>query len=119
PGLFPPAVHGNSLLLDGGLLENLPVDTLSEYPIGKIIAVTVHQKKSYNLNYTSVPDSWALIKQKFRKRKHRIKVPSISSIMMESIVLSSFSKYNDSLQMADLHIQPPLGKIGMMDWDAY
>lgn len=119
PGVFPPAVHGNSLLLDGGLLENLPVDTLAEYPVGKIIAVTVHKKKSYELGYTSVPDSWELIKQKFRNRRHRIKVPSISTIMMESIVLSSYSKYNDSLERADVHIQPPLGKIGMLDWDAY
>lgn len=119
PGVFPPAVHGNSLLLDGGLLENLPVDTLAEYPVGKIIAVTVHEKKNYKLGYTSVPDSWELIKQKFKKRKDRLKVPSISTIMMESIVLSSYSKYNNSLQRADLHIQPPLGKIGMMDWDAF
>ena len=40
PGLLPPVRHGEDLLLDGGLLNNLPVDVMRErLDGGTVIAV--------------------------------------------------------------------------------
>lgn len=118
PGVFPPAVHGNSLYLDGGLMENLPIEPLENVGIDKLITVTLQSTKKYELNYDVVPDSWEYFKQKFVSKKS-LKVPTITSIIMESMVLASYSKYNEATEKADLNLHPPVNKIGLLDWDAY
>ena len=41
PGLFPPKRSGDRLLIDGGVLDNLPVDLLTERDEGPLIAVNI------------------------------------------------------------------------------
>jgi NTE family protein len=41
PGIAPPLVHGGGLLVDGGVLDNLPVDLMAEADEGPIVAVDV------------------------------------------------------------------------------
>ena len=117
PGVFPPAVLGNDLLVDGGLMDNLPIQQLEKHNIAKKIVVSLHTTKEYKLGYTKVPDSLELLKYKLTKRE--IKVPSIMTLLMESMVLSSYSKYAEIISKADLHLQPPVGKIGLMQWHRY
>ena len=41
PGLFPPVKVDGRLLVDGGVLDNLPVDLLTERPEGPLVAVNI------------------------------------------------------------------------------
>ena len=41
PGLFPPVKVDGRLLVDGGVLNNLPVDALTERPEGPLVAVNI------------------------------------------------------------------------------
>ncbi len=41
PVLFPPIPDGGRLLVDGGVLDNLPVDLLTERPEGPVVAVNI------------------------------------------------------------------------------
>jgi NTE family protein len=41
PGIAPPLLRANGLLVDGGVLNNLPVDAMAESPEGPIVAVDV------------------------------------------------------------------------------
>lgn len=118
PGIFPPAVSQNSLYVDGALLENLPIDSMDAFPVGKKIAVTLHSTKKYELGYEVVPESWQYLKDKYLGKK-KYKVPSISNIIMESLVLASYAKYGELTEKADLHLHPPIHKIGILDWNAF
>lgn len=118
PGIFPPAVNNNSLVVDGGIFENLPIESLGDFPVGKKIAVTVHSTKKYKLAYDVVPESWEFLRDRYFGKK-RFKVPPISTIIMESMILASASKYKEFLEKADLHLHPPINGIGLMEWDAY
>ena len=118
PGIFPPAVSKNSLYVDGALLENLPIDSMEKFPIGKKIAVTLHSTKKYKLEYDVVPESWSYLKDKYLGKK-KYKVPSITTLIMESFVLASYSKYEELTQKADLHLHPPINKIGILDWKSH
>ncbi|MCC5918227.1 MAG: patatin-like phospholipase family protein [Cryomorphaceae bacterium] len=117
PGLFPPAVDGNNLLLDGGILDNLPISTLEKKNINRKIIVTLHKFKSYKLDYDRVPDSVEHIKNKVTGR--RIKVPKFASIIMEAMVLSNYDKYKEAIQRCDLHIEPPVQQVGFLAWDRH
>lgn len=117
PGVFPPVVRGNDLWVDGGLINNLPVNLLERNNIAKKVVVTLHKNKDYILNYSKVPDSWQYIKNNIKGKK--IKVPKITSLMMESMVLASYSQYKSGLAKADLHLHPPVAKIGLLHWKKY
>jgi NTE family protein len=43
PGLLPPVQHGEQLLVDGGLLNNLPADVMCADPDGEVICVDLRR----------------------------------------------------------------------------
>ncbi len=44
PGLGPPQIHGERMLFDGGVLNNMPVDVMAQTDEGPVIAVNVAQQ---------------------------------------------------------------------------
>lgn len=48
PGLFSPVEREGRLLVDGGLLENLPVSPLKEWGVTPILAVDVHMGRTFH-----------------------------------------------------------------------
>lgn len=117
PGVFPPVVRGNDLWVDGALINNLPINILQNNNIAIKIAVTLHKNKDNKLNYNKVPDSWQYIINTVKGKK--IKTPKITSLMMESMLLASYSQYKDALKLADLHLHPPVDKVGLLQWHRY
>jgi NTE family protein len=55
PGLFIPIERNGRLLVDGGLLENLPVSPLQAWGVDRIIAVDVHMGRRFHRPRT-LPD---------------------------------------------------------------
>lgn len=47
PGVFQPIEHGDRLLVDGGLVENLPVAPLQEFGARSIIGVDLNLRREY------------------------------------------------------------------------
>jgi NTE family protein len=47
PGIFKPVKHNGMLLVDGGIVENVPVPTLRDMGAGRIIAVDLNAKYTY------------------------------------------------------------------------
>jgi len=114
PGIFTPFVSNNDLWVDGGVIDNLPIDLLTKNNVGKKVIVTLDAQRSYELGYEQVPDSWEYFFQKIRGIKYPI--PKLSTIIMESMILASYSKYGDAIKTADLHLKPPVSKIGLLQW---
>lgn len=48
PGLFIPVEREGRLLVDGGILENLPVSPLKEWGVERILAVDVHMGRRFH-----------------------------------------------------------------------
>ena len=55
PGIFIPVEREGRLLVDGGLLENLPVSPLTEWGVDRILAVDVHAGRRF-LRPRSLPE---------------------------------------------------------------
>jgi NTE family protein len=47
PGIFKPVKHNGMLLVDGGIVENVPVPTLRDMGAGRIIAVDLNARYTY------------------------------------------------------------------------
>ncbi|MEO0405561.1 MAG: patatin-like phospholipase family protein, partial [Bacteroidota bacterium] len=64
PTVFPPAVKGNHLLVDGGVFDNLPVMPMMDRADGIRIGVDLTSFKERDLGYEEVPSTGAFLKDR-------------------------------------------------------
>ena len=115
PSILPPAVKDNSLLVDGGLIDNLPFDHMNSLAQGPIIGVDLSSKKVRKLGYDKIPSNGKILKQKVLRKK-TYKVPSLSQIMMGTMTLASEEKRRNNVKKFDIYIKPDVAKYGFLKW---
>ena len=93
PGVFSPVEFDEKLLVDGGIVENIPIDTVKNMGAEYVIGVDLNAKKMYN------------------------KPDSILDVMINSFhfTLKAAAKYQT--QDANLLITPDLSKFNMISTD--
>lgn len=115
PGILPPVTHRGHLLVDGGVMNNLPVDVMAEQGAGPIIASDVTGEldlKATDDQYGERP-FWWLIREGMRGS------PSIVSILMRSGTVGSEAQRRVVREQADYLFEPPLPDVGLRDWKAF
>lgn len=111
PGILPPVVTRQGVLVDGGVINNLPTIELTQQCFGPILAVDV----SRNLGIT--PEGWTkLIKQPLWKRMFK---PPVISLLMRTGTVSGEEQYKEQTERAHVTLNPPLGEIDIRDWKAF
>lgn len=114
PGIFPPVVIDNNLHLDGGVMDNLPVESMYFYPVDKIIAISLSTLQGVDVNYEDAPSSWSLAWDKVSQKK-QFKIPGISSIIINSLIINSQQRQETTKEKVTHFIQLDLKGIGMLD----
>ncbi len=119
PGIYPP-VHGDGrLLVDGGVVNNLPVDVMRQYfdGIGKIIAVDISDVGSTKMEYNYPLDlNWRwILRHKILSRRSEFHLPSLAGTLMKGMVLASDLKSLVNIKMSDICIRPVLSGYGLLD----
>jgi NTE family protein len=104
-------------LVDGGVMNNLPVDVMREHSIGAgpIIACDITGEidlQAREETYGESPWRWLI---KNRMRGH----PSIISILMRSGTVGSEAQRRVVREQADYLIEPPMPTIGLRDWKKF
>jgi NTE family protein len=115
PGILPPVTYHGHLLVDGGLMNNLPVDIMAERSSGPIIASDVTGEidlKARDDKYGERP-WWWLIGQRMAG------TPSIVSILMRSGTVGSEVQRRLAREQANYMFEPPLSGVGLRDWRAF
>src|SRR3989344_3139306 len=122
PGALPPVVHEGDLLCDGGTFNNFPVDVMrsSMRGVGTVIGVDLNFRKPRRIELDDIPTSWALLRDKLRPRaQRRYKPPSLASYLMQVTILYSMSRQRQSQQLTDLSFNPPMDRVGMLQWNRF
>lgn len=121
PGALPPVVHAGDLLCDGGTFNNFPTNVMREMRgVGKVIGVDLGARQSRALAFDEVPGTWALLLDKLRARhRRRYKLPSLVSYLLNVSILYSTSRQAQSRRQADLYFEPPLHRVGLLQWDRF
>jgi NTE family protein len=115
PGILPPVTHHGHLLVDGGVMNNLPVDVMRQRGSGPIIASDVTGEidlKARDDRYGERP-IWWLLWQRMNG------TPSIVSILMRSGTVGSEAQRRIVREQADYLYEPPLTGIGLRDWKSF
>jgi NTE family protein len=115
PGILPPVTHHGHLLVDGGVMNNLPVDVMARQAKGPIIASDVTGELDFSVGDSRYGERpiWWLIWQRMRG------TPSIVSILMRSGTVGSEAQRQLVREEADLIFEPPLIDVGLRDWKKF
>ena len=122
PGVFPPIVSGNDLLVDGGLLNNMPVDVMARTGVSNIMAVDLRpdDKQRRELGCDRVPATWQLLVDRLRPAsRRRYYLPSMLATLMTSTTLNSYQKMSQVVADVDLLFKPDVRRFGLLDWKSY
>ncbi|HEV7886624.1 MAG TPA: patatin-like phospholipase family protein [Acidimicrobiales bacterium] len=117
PGLVPPVVAGDRLLVDGGVLNNLPVDIMADSGEGPIIAVDVMRRPA--------PQGPKPVKARAARRARPSpfglfspddNLPSLVDILARSTVLGSWRRAEANRAKAAVIITPELTDVGLLEF---
>ena len=123
PGIFPPFVDGDKWLVDGGVLNNLPVNVMSQLFLGKMVAIDVSMQRNmtYQDSIPSPVSGWSLLWKKLNPFAKTPDSPNILTIITRASEIAAvhMNKTIMANQAIDLHIRPPVEQFGLLDLDAF
>jgi predicted acylesterase/phospholipase RssA len=123
PGLFPPVPDGDDLLVDGGLLNNLPVDVMRRRnQSGTIVAVDVappmgpSAKEDFGLHVSG----WSILGGRILPGRTASKVPGITDTLLRSTLVAAMRDRDRYIKdgLADLYLDLDLHGWGLLAFDA-
>ena len=123
PGILPPVGQGGDLLVDGGLLNNLPIDVMRDVMGGgQIIAVDLRRQVELTMRAPVGPwlSGWQVLRSRARPGPDLLGPPGIGAIMARAVELAGLLNDRVLLERSGLalYLTPPAGGIATLDFDA-
>ena len=115
PGMLPPAVIEKRLVVDGAVVNNLPVNIMGAKTVGRIIAVDVSSRRTYNVDYEELPSPWRILVGKFVPGARKYRVPGVLAVLMKAAEIGTAAKVREFAAAADLLLRPPVQNFGLTD----
>ncbi len=122
PGLFAPIVWDGDVLVDGGIMNNLPLDLMrARCGRGPLLAVNVGAE--HHPEPMHFPDSnsgWRLLWNKLLGRRDQ-RVPSLVGTVVRTMVVNSEHTMQrlGMVQLADLVIEPDIQRFGFLQFEQH
>jgi NTE family protein/lysophospholipid hydrolase len=120
PGIYSPVCLNGELLVDGGVLNNLPADVLRTRYNGTVIASDVSMAVDLTTDTAELtaisgwPLFWSVLNPFGKKRT----VPHLFEILMRTATLSSTHHGASIAASADLYMRLPVDGVATLDWAA-
>jgi predicted acylesterase/phospholipase RssA/CRP-like cAMP-binding protein len=118
PGIFPPVVYEEDLYVDGAILDNLPIETMRESGVGRIVAVSVVVNKELRMQRGELPSVLQFLKGRLRNSEQQGSAPELGSILVRSILIPGMQRSAEMLAGVDLYLNPEPAEIGFFEWNA-
>jgi len=121
PGLLPPVYHEDGrMLVDGSLLDNVPVKSMRALKSGPNVVVNLRAEdvRSDIVDYAALPSRGQLLLQLLNPFSwgRLPQAPGVAAVLLRSLMVHR-ERLSDTLASEDLLIAPPLpDDIGVMDW---
>lgn len=106
PALFPPRRQDGRLLVDGGVLDNLPVHTLTERDEGPVIAVNIGMGGESTPRATGAPT----------ERAPRLRMPGMGETLMRSLFIGSGGAVQQAVRAGAIVVTPSSMGVGLLEF---
>jgi predicted acylesterase/phospholipase RssA len=120
--VLPPVPAGEELLVDGAVLNNLPINVMRELnPTGPVIAVDVvpPQGPRVKSDYGLTVSGFRVALARLRPGRPESSVPGIAATILHSMFIGAGASRQQMLRegLADLYLDIHLRKVGMLEFD--
>jgi len=116
PAILPPTVDNGHLLVDGGVLNNLPIDVMRARMQGPIIAVDLVVDALRGTEHTRVPGSLEYLRDRLIPGRKAEEAPTLSRVILQVTTMASRKEVHSARKLADLYLAPPLNQFDFLDW---
>lgn len=118
PGIGPPAIERGEILVDGGLMNNLPVDVMRRFCQGAVVAVDVSEQVEFKsqLEESYSVSGWNLLWRRLNPLAAKPDLPNIFNILYRATTVGSLRTIEAVKSEADLYLNPPVSQFGIFDW---
>jgi predicted acylesterase/phospholipase RssA/CRP-like cAMP-binding protein len=119
PGIVPPlAGEGDQLLVDGGVLNNVPVDVMRRQTGGPTVAVDVSARDDFSLADWKgvVPGATDVLRDRILPGGRRKPYPSLFYVLARASTLGSAVRTEEARAAADLYLEPPVEGFELFGW---
>jgi predicted acylesterase/phospholipase RssA/CRP-like cAMP-binding protein len=123
PGVLPPMPSAGDLLVDGAVLNNLPIDVMRDLnPFGSVIAVDVTPPTgpAAVADYGAGLSGWRLLTDKLLPWRSALPVPGMANTILQATTAGSTLKRQQMLDqsLADLYLNINVEGVGMLQFAA-
>ena len=117
PGILVPVVEDGNLLVDGGVVNNLPGDVMKSICGGTVITVDVAPKRDveFDRNETTFPSPWKVVWSRINPFMKDLRPPTILQILGRSTMLASVHNLLKVTAESRYHLEPPVQQFGMLE----
>jgi NTE family protein len=115
PGVLPPVTDGQAVLVDGGVLRNLPTDVMRAQHAGPLLAVDVSTDHGVTADDIALPPSML---RWFASGEWR-RGPPVVSVLLRSATVTAGRELAAARALADVFIAPELDGVEIRDWKAF
>ena len=122
PTILPPFITGEGdILVDGGVLNNIPVEIMRAAKAGPNVVVALRADLGSHwrigATYADVRSTGQLLRDIVLRRKPKERFPSLIEVMSRSMVVSSEGSVEGALAQADALLIPPIPDgMQILDW---
>lgn len=121
PTILPPFIDSDGhILVDGGVLDNVPVKVMHGLKAGPNIVVSLGDPNEVwrtDALYNDIRGRWSLLRDVILRRKRATEFPSIVEIMSRSMVVASRMASKEMLGEQDILVSPPIiANMQILDW---
>jgi predicted acylesterase/phospholipase RssA len=117
PGVAPPIVgEDGDLLVDGGVLNNLPAALLSRGAHGAVLASDASPGVEPRTGYAATPSNWRVLRDRWTRRASAPYYPSIFETLARVAVVASTQETRRVRDTADLYFHAPVDHIGIFEF---
>jgi NTE family protein len=115
PGVLPPVIEDDEVLVDGGILRNLPTDVMRETHRGPVLGVDVALTDELSPEEIARPPSiWKWILSGAWRRG-----PPIVGVLIRSATVTTHREFAAAREASDLLVTPMIAGVDLQDWKAY
>lgn len=121
PVLLPPIYTGDGeMLVDGAILDNVPIAAMHELKSGPNVVVSFQlpEMDRFDVNYDALPSRGELVRSAINplRRARLPDAPGLATVLMRSL-MANRQEFNRHIGPDDVLLAPPIAqKFGFLDW---
>ena len=119
PGVLPPVFHGGQVLVDGGVMNNLPVDAMRDLAVADVVAVDIGADNAVmvppTLDEFELPTIWKVMWDWVTGTRR----PSLATLMLGSGMVNAAAASHGARASSSLLVSPQVSDIALLDWESF